>query len=67
MPVSSCNEPISGNLPSNSPARATSDAVPTRNYPLVNFAITYAPLAVWRDSYWTCTIATSAPMPDGLE
>ena len=67
MPVSSCDEPIAGNLPSNSPARATSDAVPTRDYPMVNVAVTYAPLAVWRDSHWTCAVATSAPMPNRLE
>lgn len=67
MPVSSCNEPISGNLPSDSPARATSDAVPTRNYPIANVAVIYAPLAVWRDSHWICTVTASAPMQNRLE
>jgi hypothetical protein len=67
MPVSSCDEPISRNLASNSPARATSGATPIRDYPPVNVAVTYAPLAVWRDSHWTCTVMPSAPMSDRLE
>jgi hypothetical protein len=67
MTVSSCNEPISRNLPSSSPARASSNAVPTRDYPLVNVAVTYAPLLVWRDSHWICTVTASAPMQNRLE
>jgi len=67
MPVSSCDDPISRNLRSNSPARATSDAVSIRDYPMANIAVTYAPLAIWRDSHWTCTVTGSAPMSDRLE
>jgi hypothetical protein len=67
MPVSSCDESISRNLPSNSPARSISDAAPAREYPPVNVAVIYAPLAVWRDSHWICTVTTSAPTPDRLE
>ena len=25
---------------------------------MVNSTVTYAPLAVWKDSHWTCTITT---------
>jgi hypothetical protein len=67
MPVSSCDEPISGNLPSNSPAGATSDAVPTRDYPIGNVAVIYAPLAVWRDSHWICTVTASTAIQNRLE
>jgi hypothetical protein len=67
MPVSSCDEPSSRNLPSNSPARATCDAGSIRDYPMVNLAVTYAPLAVWRDSHWVCTVRASAPTLDRLE
>jgi hypothetical protein len=67
MPVTSCDKPISKNLASNSPARATSDATPTLDYPLVNVAVTFAPLAVWRDSHWTCTVMPSASTPVRME
>jgi hypothetical protein len=67
MPVSSCDESISRSLPSNSPARSISDVAPPREYPLVNVAVIYAPLAVWRDSHWICTVTNPAPMPDRLE
>jgi hypothetical protein len=66
MPVSSCDEPSSRNLTSNSPARANSDAVSIGDYPL-NVAVTYAPLVVWRDSHWVCAVKASAPMSDRLE
>jgi hypothetical protein len=67
MPVSSCDEPISRDLPSNSPTCANSDAAPIRDYLMANVAVTYVPLAVWRDSHWVCTITASAPMSDRLE
>jgi hypothetical protein len=62
MPASSCNEAISRSLPNNSSSRAFSDAVPGRDSLMVKATVTYAPLAVWKDSHWTCSVTSLAPL-----
>lgn len=62
MTVSSCNEAISRNLPNDSSPRAFCDAVPGADSLTVRTTVTYAPLAVWKDSHWTCSVTTPAPL-----
>jgi hypothetical protein len=68
MTASSCNEPIPRNLPNNSPPRPLSDAMAANDWLVANARITYAPLAVWKDFHWTCTVTSFAPLvQDRLE
>lgn len=62
MTASSCNEAISRSLPNNSSPRAFSDAVPGRDGLIGRATVTYAPLAVWKDSHWICSVMTLAPL-----
>jgi hypothetical protein len=62
MTASSCNEAISRSLPNNSSPRAFSDVVPGRDNLMGTATVTYAPLAVWKDSHWTCSVTTLAPL-----
>jgi hypothetical protein len=62
MTANSCNEAISKSLPNNSSPRAFSDAVPSRDSLMVRATVTYAPLAVWKDSHWACSVTSLAPL-----
>jgi hypothetical protein len=62
MTVSSGNEAISKSLPNNSSPRAVSDAVRSGDSLMVRATVTYAPLAVWKDSHWTCSVTSLAPL-----
>jgi hypothetical protein len=68
MTASSCNEPVSRNLPNNSPAGPPSDVMAANDWLMANARVSYAPLAVWKDFHWTCTVTSFAPlMRDRLE
>jgi hypothetical protein len=45
-----------------SPAPLPSDVVTVRNDLIVNARVTHAPLVVWKDSHWSCTITSFAPL-----
>ena len=62
MTVSSCDQPIPRNSPSSVPAHPLSDAVAANDCLMANARISYAPLAVWKDFHWTCTITNFAPL-----
>jgi hypothetical protein len=34
---------------------------------MANARVTYAPLAIWKDFHWTCTVTSFAPVRDRLE
>ena len=67
MKVSSCSENSPRNLPNSLPARPLSDALAANDGLMANARVTYAPLAVWKDFHWTCTVTSFAPVRDGLE
>jgi hypothetical protein len=67
MKVSSCSEGSPRNLPNGLPARSLSDAVTANDGLMANTRVTYAPLAVWKDFHWTCTVTNFAPVRDRLE
>jgi hypothetical protein len=60
MTASNGEQCISRNSPKSSPARGRSDAGAINDDLIVNARVTYAPLAVWKDSHWTCTVANFA-------
>lgn len=62
MTVSSCDQPIPRNLPNRLPVRPLSDAIAANDGLMANARISYAPLAVWKDFHWTCTITNFAPL-----
>lgn len=62
MTVSSCDQPIPRNFPNSLPTRPLSDAIAANDGLMVNARISYAPLAVWKDFHWTCTITNFAPL-----
>jgi len=67
MTASSCNEPIPRNSPNNSTARPRSDALAANEWLMANARVTYAPLTVWKDFHWTCTVTGFAALRDRLE
>jgi len=62
MTVSSCNQTIPRNSANGLPARPLSDAIAANDCLMANARISYAPLAVWKDFHWTCTITNFAPL-----
>jgi hypothetical protein len=67
MTTSSCDEPISRPAIS-PPARVLSDAAAATDHQPLHAKVTYAPLAVWKDFHWTCTVTSFAsPLQDRLE
>ena len=68
MTASSGDQCISRNSPNSSPARPLSNAAAAKDDLIVNARVTYAPLAVWKDFHWTCTVTSFAPpVQDRLE
>jgi hypothetical protein len=68
MTISSCDEPISRNPAISLPARVLSDAAAATDHLPLHTKVTYAPLAVWKDFHWTCTVTSFAsPLQDRLE
>lgn len=63
MTASSGDQCISRHSPNSSPERQLPDAVAGKDDLIVNARVTYAPLAVWKDFHWTCTITNFAPLP----
>jgi hypothetical protein len=67
MTVSSCEQPIARNSTISSPAQALSGAA-AADHLLLNTKVSYAPLAVWKNFHWTCTVTSVAPVvQDRLE
>jgi hypothetical protein len=62
MTASSCNEVMSRSLPNDSSPRASSNALASKDSLMVRATVTYAPLAVWKDSHWTCSVTSVAPL-----
>lgn len=68
MTASSGDQFIAKNSPNSSPAHARSDGVAAKNQLLLYTRVAYAPLAIWKDFHWTCTITSFAPaLQDRLE
>ena len=67
MKVSSSSETSSRNLANSVPARPPSDAIAANYCLMANARVTYAPLAVWKDFHWTCTVTSVALVRDRLE
>jgi hypothetical protein len=65
MKVSSETSPR--NLPNSLPAHPLSDAAAANDGLMANARVTYAPLAVWKDFHWTCTVTSFASIRDRLE
>ncbi|MGN6747199.1 MAG: hypothetical protein ACTHJS_01260 [Xanthobacteraceae bacterium] len=65
MKVSSCSESSPRNLPNSLPAMPDGAAV--NDGLMANARVTYAPLAIWKDFHWTCTVTSFAPVRDRLE
>jgi hypothetical protein len=61
MTASSCDQAISTRSPNDSSPRRLFDAAPSRDCLMVKACVTYAPLAVWKDSHWVCSVTTLAP------
>jgi hypothetical protein len=62
MTASSGDQCTPRNLTNSSPARPPSDAVAGKDDLMANARVTYAPLAVWKDFHWTCTVTSFAPL-----
>ncbi len=62
MTVSSGDQRILRNSSNSSPKRPLSDAGAGIDELLVNARVTYAPLAIWKDCHWTCTVTSLAPL-----
>jgi hypothetical protein len=68
MTASGGDQRSSENSLNSSPARRLSDAAHAKDDLLVNARVTYAPLAVWKDFHWTCTVTSFARLvQDRLE
>jgi len=67
MKISSCDETMPRNLPSSFPARPAAEAIAANDCLMANARVTYAPLAVWKDFHWTCTVTSFAAARDLLE
>jgi len=65
MTASSGDQMIAENSPNILPARSLSDAVAAKDHLLLRTRVTYAPLAIWKDFHWTCTVTSFAsPVQD---
>ena len=68
MTISNGDQCISKNSPNGSPAHPLPNAAAAKDDLLVNARVTYAPLAVWKDFHWTCTVTSFARLvQDRLE
>jgi hypothetical protein len=61
MTVSNGDQAISRTSPNGSPERPLSDAIAAKPDLIVNARVSYAPLNVWKDFHWTCTVTSFAP------
>jgi hypothetical protein len=51
-----------------SPAHVRLDVATAKDHLLLHTKVTYAPLAIWKDFHWTCTITSfDPPVQDRLE
>ena len=65
MTASSGDQCIAKDSSNRLPARGLSDAVAAKDYFLLHTRVTYAPLAIWKDFHWTCTVTSFAsPVQD---
>jgi hypothetical protein len=62
MTVSNGNQAIPRTLSNSVPAHALSDAIAANDGLMANARITYAPLAVWKEFHWTCTVTNFASL-----
>jgi hypothetical protein len=68
MTASSGDQFIAWTSPNSSPAQVRSDVADAKDRLLFHTKVTYAPLAIWKDFHWTCTITSFAPpVQDRLE
>jgi hypothetical protein len=56
MTASNGDQCISRNSADSLPERPEADALAIKDHLTVNATVTYAPLAVWKDFHWTCTV-----------
>ena len=59
MTATKCDERIRRNSGNTAPLHPSSAAGNGELMP--NATVTYAPLAIWKDFHWTCTVTTFAP------
>ena len=68
MTASSGDQRIARNAANSLPAHSLSQAVAAKDHSSLHTKVTYAPLAIWKDFHWTCTITSFAPpVQDRLE
>jgi hypothetical protein len=66
MTATKCDERIRRNSSNTLPLNSSS-GVANREL-MANAKVTYAPLAIWKDFHWTCTVTSFAPpVQDRLE
>ena len=63
MTATKCDERM--DVTSTSVARLLPAAIVAKNELMANARVTYAPLAVWKDFHWTCTVTSFAPLAQG--
>jgi len=61
MTASNGDQIIVRNAPNSLPAHSLSDAAAAKDHLLLHTRVTYAPLAIWKDFHWTCTVTSFAP------
>ncbi len=61
MTATQSDEHIRRNSTNIAPARPLSGALAANDL-IANAKVTYAPLAVWKDFHWTCTVTSFAPL-----
>jgi hypothetical protein len=62
MTATQSDERIRRNSTNVTSARPLSSALAANDL-MANAKVTYAPLAVWKDFHWTCTVTTFGPLP----
>lgn len=62
MTATQSDERIRRNSTNVAPARPLSGALAANDL-MAKAKVTYAPLAVWKDFHWTCTVTSFAPPP----
>jgi hypothetical protein len=68
MTASSGDQFLTSTSLSSSSTRALADVKAARDRLLLHTKVTYAPLAIWKDFHWTCTVTSFAPpVQDRLE
>jgi hypothetical protein len=66
MTATKCDERIRRNSTNTLPLNSSSGV--TNRELMANAKVTYAPLAIWKDFHWTCTVTSFAPpVQDRLE